>query len=68
MSCGLAGPVMAVYQQKVQESSSSVHKDGCLCWSLEYTGILEAGSVATEGTNLAEGAQEQKLPSTTSFL
>lgn len=67
MGCGLAGPVMAVYQQKVQESSSSGHKDGCLCWSLIYTGTPEVGSVATEGTNLPEGAQEQKLPSSTSF-
>lgn len=68
MSCGLAGPVMAVYQQEVQEPSSSVHTDGRHCWSLVYTGILEAGPAATEGTNLPEGAQEQKLPSSTSFL
>lgn len=39
---GPASPTMAVYQWKVQESSScSVHKAGCLGWSAVYVRTLE---------------------------
>lgn len=58
MGCGPAGPIMTVYQWKVQESSSSsVCKAGCFHWSSVHTGIPEIGSVVTEGTNLSAGAQ-----------
>ena len=38
--CGPATPIMAVYQQEIQQySSCSVHKAGCLSWSLLYSRI-----------------------------
>jgi hypothetical protein len=53
-------PRMAVYQKKVQESSSSVHEAGCLSWSSVYTRILEVGSSVSEGMDLALRARANR--------
>lgn len=58
--CGPAAPTMAVYQQKVQKSSScSIHDTRCLVFHI-CQNTEETGSKASVGMNLLVGVRANR--------